>query len=59
VEENFSGQLGQLLREQTGVKIEDRLLKYDGRPFSEDELVRELGKVYAGGKPEPVVTHVR
>ncbi len=59
VEENFSGQLGQLLREQTGVKIEDRLLKYDGRPLSEDELVRELGKVYAGGKPEPVVTHVR
>jgi len=59
VEENFSGQLGQLLREQTGVKIEDRLLKYDGRPFSEDELVRELSKVLAGGTAEPVVTHVR
>jgi 2-oxoglutarate ferredoxin oxidoreductase subunit alpha len=59
VEENYSGQLGSLLREQTGVKIEQRILKSDGRPFSEDELVRELGKVLAGGTAEPVVTHVR
>jgi 2-oxoglutarate ferredoxin oxidoreductase subunit alpha len=59
VEENYSGQLGSLIREQTGVKIDLRILKYDGRPFSEDELVRELSNVLAGGKPEPVVTHVR
>src|SRR5947207_11337621 len=59
VEENYSGQLGSLIREQTGVKIEDRILKYDGRPFSEDELVRELSGVLAGKTPEPVVTHVR
>jgi 2-oxoglutarate ferredoxin oxidoreductase subunit alpha len=59
VEENYSGQLGSLIREQTGVKIEQRILKYDGRPFSEDELVRELSKVLAGGTAEPVVTHVR
>ncbi len=59
VEENYSGQLGSLIREQTGVKIEQRILKYDGRPFSEDELVRELSNVLAGKKAEPVVTHVR
>ena len=59
VEENYSGQLGSLIREQTGVKIEQRILKYDGRPFSEDELVRELSHVFAGGRAEPVVTHVR
>ena len=59
VEENYSGQLGSLLREQSGVKIEQRILKSDGRPFSEDELVRELGNVLAGGTAEPVVTHVR
>ena len=59
VEENYSGQLGSVVREQTGVKIEQRILKFDGRPFSEDELVRELGKVLAGGTAEPVVTHVR
>ena len=59
VEENYSGQLGSVIREQTGVKIDQRILKFDGRPFSEDELVRELSKVLAGGIAEPVVTHVR
>ena len=59
VEENYSGQLGAVIREQTGVRIEHRILKSDGRPFSEDELVRELGTVLAGGTAEPVVTHVR
>ena len=59
VEENYSGQLGSLIREQTGVRIEQRILKFDGRPFSEDELVRELSKVLASGTAEPVVTHVR
>ena len=59
VEENYSGQLGSVIREQTGVKIEQRILKFDGRPFSEDELVRELSNVLAGGTAEPVVTHVR
>lgn len=59
VEENYSGQLGSVIREQTGVKIEQRILKSDGRPFSEDELVRELGTVLAGGTAEQVVTHVR
>jgi 2-oxoglutarate ferredoxin oxidoreductase subunit alpha len=59
VEENYSGQLGSVIREHTGVKIDQRILKFDGRPFSEDELVRELGKVLAGGTAEPVVTHVR
>ena len=41
------------------MKIEQRILKFDGRPFSEDELVRELGTVLAGRTAEPVVTHVR
>jgi len=59
VEENYGAQLGHLIREQTGVLIEDQILKYDGRPFSEDELVRTLDAVLAGGKPEPVVTSVR
>ncbi|MDE3101533.1 MAG: 2-oxoacid:acceptor oxidoreductase subunit alpha, partial [Chloroflexota bacterium] len=31
VEENYSGQLGSLIAEQTGVLIADRVLKYDGR----------------------------
>jgi len=59
MEENYSGQLASLVTEQTGIVITDRINKYDGRPFSEDEVVRALSNAYAGGKAEPVVTHVR
>ena len=38
VECNVTGQLGRLIREKTGMKIENRLLKYNGRPFHSDEL---------------------
>jgi 2-oxoglutarate/2-oxoacid ferredoxin oxidoreductase subunit alpha len=39
VEANFSGQFGRLLRAETGVELPDRLLKYDGEPFSPHEIV--------------------
>jgi len=39
VEGNYQGQLGLLLRQQTGINIEHRILKYDGRPFFYDELL--------------------
>lgn len=42
VENNLTGQLGRLIREKTGIKIENRILKYDSRPFKSDELRREL-----------------
>jgi len=62
IEENYSGQLGSLIAEQTGVRIADRVLKFDGRPFSEDEMVAAL-RERLDGKPEPktevVMTHVR
>jgi 2-oxoglutarate ferredoxin oxidoreductase subunit alpha len=58
IEENYSGQLAQLVQEQTGVMIEQRINKFDGRPLSEDEVVNALAKVYDGAKAEAVVTHV-
>src|SRR5205807_5938555 len=42
IEENYSGQLAQLVQEQTGVMIDQRINKFDGRPFSEDEVVNAL-----------------
>jgi len=44
VEQNVTGQLGRLLREKTGLKIENKILKYDGRPFTCDELKERLMK---------------
>ena len=38
VENNVTGQLGRLIREKTGISIENTILKYDGRPFLSDEL---------------------
>jgi len=44
VENNSTGQLGELIMEKTGIKIEDKnkILRFDGRPFLADELKREI-----------------
>ena len=44
IEQNVTGQLGRLLREKTGIKIdkENRILKYDTRPFYSDDLRKEI-----------------
>lgn len=39
VENDNEGQFGQLLREQCGITIDNKLLKYDGRPIFEHEIV--------------------
>jgi 2-oxoglutarate/2-oxoacid ferredoxin oxidoreductase subunit alpha len=44
VENNVTGQLGRLIRERFGIKIEKKILKYDGRPFTSDELKKEIKK---------------
>ena len=45
IEQNVTGQLGRLIREKTGIKIENRILKYDGRPFYCDELREKILEV--------------
>jgi 2-oxoglutarate ferredoxin oxidoreductase subunit alpha len=38
VENNATGHFGKLLRQETGIDIEKKILKYDGRPFWSDEI---------------------
>lgn len=38
VENNSQGQLGKLLRSETGINLKEKLLKYDGRPFWPEEI---------------------
>ncbi len=45
VENNATGQLAHLLRAETGIACNHRILKYDGRPFTPAYLVREIKKV--------------
>jgi 2-oxoglutarate ferredoxin oxidoreductase subunit alpha len=40
LENNFTGLLGKIIREETGIEIKDKLLKNDGRPFVADEIVK-------------------
>ncbi|MBI5466200.1 MAG: 2-oxoacid:acceptor oxidoreductase subunit alpha [Candidatus Kerfeldbacteria bacterium] len=42
IENNYSGQLGGLIRERTGIDITDKLLKYDGRPIHPEEIVSAI-----------------
>jgi 2-oxoglutarate ferredoxin oxidoreductase subunit alpha len=39
IENNAHAQFGQLLRMQTGINLEEKVLKYDGRPFWPEEIV--------------------
>jgi 2-oxoglutarate ferredoxin oxidoreductase subunit alpha len=39
IETNFTGQLASIIAEKTGIVIEDKFLKYDGRPFFVEEIL--------------------
>lgn len=42
MENNATGQFANLLKLEYGVKISDTILKYDGDPFSVEEVVQKL-----------------
>lgn len=45
VENNSEAQLGQLIRQETGILIDKKILRYDGRPFFANELAEQLKKL--------------
>ncbi|MGI0054777.1 MAG: 2-oxoacid:acceptor oxidoreductase subunit alpha [Thermoplasmata archaeon] len=49
VEANYSGQLGQLIRAETGLRLAERLLKYDGEPFYPHEIVAKVREMTGHG----------
>ncbi|MCS7165443.1 MAG: 2-oxoacid:acceptor oxidoreductase subunit alpha [Candidatus Calescibacterium sp.] len=40
IEANYSGQLCNLIRKETGINIHKRILKWNGRPFSREEIFK-------------------
>ena len=42
VEGNSTGQLAEMLARETGVRIQDRILRYDGRPLTPQYIIRGL-----------------
>ncbi|MBI4163571.1 MAG: 2-oxoacid:acceptor oxidoreductase subunit alpha [Candidatus Aenigmarchaeota archaeon] len=50
VEGNQTAQMASVIREHTGFKIENKILKFTGRPFSPEELTSKLKEVIAKNK---------
>jgi 2-oxoglutarate ferredoxin oxidoreductase subunit alpha len=42
IEGNYNGQLGRLIAQETGIRIKNKILKYDGRPISADEIFQKI-----------------
>jgi len=42
IENNSNSQLGNLIAQETGIVIKNRLLKYDGRPFFREDIIKAL-----------------
>ena len=57
IEDNFSGQLGDLIREKTGIKIDLKILKYDGRPISQNEVEEAVKATIKQDSGRLVVSH--
>ncbi len=45
VENSATGLLADVVAEQTGFMIKDKILKYDGRPFIPEDIIKELKKI--------------
>lgn len=45
IEGNYSAQMAQLIREKTGLEINDKMLKYDGRPFFVEEILQKIESI--------------
>ncbi len=45
VENNSTAQLASVLRAGLGIEIKQKILRYDGRPFYSEDLVREINKL--------------
>src|SRR5690348_7878541 len=56
---NYSGQLAQVIRTETGVSVHHSIVKYDGRPFSEGEIMVALESARAGAPERLVISQGR
>lgn len=45
VEENYTGQLAKLIRQETGILITDKITGYDGRQMSPEEIYKRIKEV--------------
>jgi 2-oxoglutarate/2-oxoacid ferredoxin oxidoreductase subunit alpha len=51
IEMNYTGQLGSLLRQHTGLEANYYIVKYNGRPMSLDEVYNSVKRIIRGDAP--------
>jgi 2-oxoglutarate ferredoxin oxidoreductase subunit alpha len=52
VEDNYSGQLGGIIKEETGIAPKFHILKYTGRPMTTTEVYNALKAILTDKAPE-------
>lgn len=57
VEMNFSGQMCNLIREETGIAMDTKILKYNGRPITVEEIVETTHDTLDETQEKVVLTH--
>lgn len=57
VEMNFDGQMAGIVRERTGIAMDSKILKFNGRPITKDEVVSGVLKVAKENSRKVVLTH--
>ncbi len=55
VEMNYSSQLGSLVQQNTGREIDNRIVKYNGRPISSTEIYIALKTILSGNNEKRIV----
>ena len=56
VEGNYTAQFARILRAETGIRLHDNILKYDGEPFEPRIIASEVKRILAGEPRELDVT---
>ncbi|MCL6566243.1 MAG: 2-oxoacid:acceptor oxidoreductase subunit alpha [Acidobacteriia bacterium] len=56
---NYTGQLAYLVRAETGFACQHSVVKYDGRPFSENEIIAAIEHAVANGGERIVISEGR
>jgi 2-oxoglutarate/2-oxoacid ferredoxin oxidoreductase subunit alpha len=51
IEMNYSGQLGSLMRQHTGIEANYQIVKFNGRPMSLDEVYNAVKRIRSGDAP--------
>ncbi|MEM0074234.1 MAG: thiamine pyrophosphate-binding protein, partial [Thermoplasmatales archaeon] len=56
IENNYTGQLSSLVRQNCGIVVNDFLLKYNGRHITDDEVYNGIKRILKGGEHRVVMT---